>query len=209
MNAETKENLCFSVQSRGGPRGRSGMLARGVRAALLRAFASAPAWLVRRSWPCKRQEKALWDVKPGTHDENSPQAARKVVSRSEKEGRRRPVGESLAEAPGEQASENRGQLLRRVRESEVDVAPWSCVHTPTPQPMSDLLGKSSVQGVMKLRVFRWNDPGLTLNPTACARTNVRQREIRDTQRRRRCEGGDVVGVMWPQARGGLEAQKLV
>lgn len=66
---------------------------------------------------------------------------------------------------------------------------------PHPNPTTcnrDLLGKKLCQGVMKLRVFRWNDPGLTLNPTACARTNVRQREIRDTQR-----GEDGVKVeMW-------------
>ena len=40
----------------------------------------------------KRQEKALWDVKPGTHDENSPQAPRKAVSRSRERGRRGQLG---------------------------------------------------------------------------------------------------------------------
>lgn len=133
----------------------------------------------------KRQEKALWDVKPGTHDENSPQAARKAVSRSRERGRRGQLGRVWQEPQESRPvrTERGGQLLRCVSEkSGVNVAPMELCPHPNPTTCNrDLLGEKVFQDVMKLRVFRWNNPGLTLNPMACARTNVRQREIRDTR----------------------------
>lgn len=103
----------------------------GVSDALLRAFASAQAWLARVMQTC--QEKALWDIKPRTHDENSPQAARKVVSRSGKGGRRGQLGR-VWQKPQESRpvrTERRGQLLRCVsQKSGVDVALHRAVSTP-------------------------------------------------------------------------------
>lgn len=83
----------------------------------------------------KRQEKALWDVKPGTHDENSPQAARRVVLGFGKGSRRGQLG-GVWQKPQESGpvrTERGGQLLRCMSEKNgLDIAPHGAV--PTPQP---------------------------------------------------------------------------